>query len=443
MFRHFQPQLTHALRVSAVVALLMAVLYSAVAWPVAVSYNSRLLKQVDARVADRLGDIVYGGSKHVTTQGRIPPDKDLRDAPVLVWQVGPVGLPVALTAGAPALPAGPWERSPTPATVALAGQDFRVRAAKAGSGWVVAGENLAQAQHVESLVQTVEIAVGPVFVVAMFLGSLAIGFLASRPVELARRRQLDFTADASHELRTPLTVIEAEVGLALSARRDAAGYRHCLGLIGNESQRLRHIVEDLLFLARFDSAPPAPAAELVDVATLAEACAQRFETVARGRNIEISVQRGDENDALIKAAPGWVDRLFGVLVDNACRFAGAGGQVRVGVSTKGNAVKVAVEDSGPGIEPDEVPFLFDRFHRATAEGEGAGLGLAIADAVVRSSGGKWRVGRSALGGARMEVAWRRQVPRNYSIRPIPRAAERVTAGRQLVPGRQPADKASS
>ena len=59
----------------------------------------------------------------------------------------------------------------------------------------------------------------------MFFGALAIGLMASRPIEQARQRQLEFTADASHELRTPLTVIEAEVGLALSAPRDSESYR--------------------------------------------------------------------------------------------------------------------------------------------------------------------------------------------------------------------------
>ena len=93
----------------------------------------------------------------------------------------------------------------------------------------------------------------------MFFGALAIGLMASRPIEQARRRQLEFTADASHELRTPLTVIEAEVGLALSAPRDSESYQGPSSGSATESKRLRHIVEDLLFLARFDSSPPSSA----------------------------------------------------------------------------------------------------------------------------------------------------------------------------------------
>ena len=74
---------------------------------------------------------------------------------------------------------------------------------------------------------------------------------------------------------------------------------------------------------------------------------------------------------------------------------------------QGGRVVLVVEDSGPGIPPAERGRLFDRFRRATDHPDGAGLGLAIADSVVRTTGGRWRVADSALGGALMEVSWRR------------------------------------
>ena len=125
----------------------------------------------------------------------------------------------------------------------------------------MAGESLAEAEHVEAVVGRAEVVVGPTLVLAMFFGALGIGLMASRPVEQARRRQLEFSADASHELRTPVAVIEAEVGLALSMPRDGASYRTTLARIGTEGNRLRRIVEDLLFLARFDAKPPTPGDE--------------------------------------------------------------------------------------------------------------------------------------------------------------------------------------
>jgi signal transduction histidine kinase len=104
-------------------------------------------------------------------------------------------------------------------------------------------------------------------------------------------------------------------------------------------------------------------------------------------------------------------------MDNACRHAGEEGRVRIGVTAAAGRVSLAVEDSGPGIPPEERARLFDRFHRATDDGQGAGLGLAIADSIVRSTGGRWTVGESALlGGARLEVSWRRYQPRHLQAR---------------------------
>jgi two-component system sensor histidine kinase TctE len=113
---------------------------------------------------------------------------------------------------------------------------------------------------------------------------------------------------------------------------------------------------------------------------------------------------------LISAPPEWIDRLVGVLVDNACRYAGPDGTIRILVRAQGSRVSLTVEDSGPGIPEADRPQLFDRFHRASEQGPGAGLGLAIGDSIVRSTGGRWHIGDSALGGALMSVSWRHTQP---------------------------------
>ena len=264
--------------------------------------------------------------------------------------------------------------------------------------------------------------------VAVFLAALAIGLRSTAPVEQARLRQLEFTADASHELRTPLSVIDAEIGLELTRLGnpadpggalgtpggdagtpggDAAGdasYRAALGRIAAESGRLRRIVEDLLWLARFDAAPSSTGDEPIDLSALGSACVERFAPVAAGHSIALSFVAPP--GAVIVLAPAeWVDRLAGVLVDNACRYAGEGGSVEVSVASTGGRAVLAVEDSGPGIPVRERALLFDRFRRGTDEPGGHGLGLAIADEVVRATRGRWRVGTAAAGGARMEVSW--------------------------------------
>ena len=307
-----------------------------------------LTDQVDVRVSDRLGDVIGPGRLGARAHLRLPPDNDVDDAPIVFWRVNANGKAIALTGGTPLLPARSWSSPGQPTTAVLGNDQFRLIAAPFGTGWLVAGQSLAQARHVEAVVERAEVIAGPAFVLVMFFGALAIGLLASRPVEQARRRQLEFTADASHELRTPLTVIEAEVDLALSSPRDGISYRGTLRRIGAEGKRLRRIVEDLLFLARFDANPPVPGDEPVDLRTIAEGCVQRFSAVAEARGIDLSIRAEGADAILVKAPPAWVDRLCGVLVDNACRYAGNGGSVRVLVAARANSVGIAVEDSGPG-----------------------------------------------------------------------------------------------
>jgi signal transduction histidine kinase len=368
--------------------------------------NQRLVAHVDARLNDRLAE----ASRHPATAASTNSYSnahDLDDASVYLWRIGATGGPSALTPGAPTLSNSAWSRSEQSVVSQLGATSFRLQSRHVGGQWLIAGQSLAEINHEKSNLVSLEVIAGPVLLVAVFFGTLLIGLKAAGPVELARRRQLEFTADASHELRTPLSVIEAEVSLALNGRRSEDDYRDTLERVSRESLRLRSIVEDLLWLARFDSHPPPPGNEPVDVAAIATACADRFDAVAQGRNIALSVRCRGEARPWINAPPEWVDRLTAVLVDNACRYAGNRGAVEITVSVQGNRVSLVVEDGGPGIAAEARPRLFDRFHRATDEGNGAGLGLAIADSVVRATGGEWRVGVSELGGARMEVRWQR------------------------------------
>ena len=433
------PQVGHAARVALAATLLVGVVYAGCVAILDRAVSARLVASVDARLSQRLAatvDSQRGGSSRPgggeagpgragTGQAAAPhpdDDDDVDEAPVFLWRVRPGQAPVALTAGAPVLPAGRAPAGGGPATVPLGASTFRLAQVRQGGSWLVAGQSLADQQHTMNVLRGGEALVGPVLLLAMFAGSLIIGLRALSPVEQSRRRQLEFTADASHELRTPLSVISAEIGIALSAPRAAADYQAALVRIEGESHRLRRIVEDLLWLARFDSQPPPPGAEPLDLGTIAGQCADRFRAVAHSQSLDISVTEPPEQAAWISAPPEWIDRLTGVLVDNACRYAGPGGRVRLGVATRGNRVSLTVEDSGPGIPAAERHRLFDRFHRvprpgAAEQGGGAGLGLAIADSIVRSTGGHWRIGESSLGGALFEVSWRRPGARAHGGTP--------------------------
>jgi signal transduction histidine kinase len=402
----------HAARVAAVTTAAIAIVYVACVTVLNVVISAHLTAAADGRLADRVAAL----RKHPADVARqvgnpgIAADGDDDDAdddssPVLSWLVSPGGRVVARTPGAPALPAGlaAGARDGQAVTVALGRSgEFRLRLARNGAGLLVAGVSLAGDRRTENLLLDGEVFAGPVLLLAMFAGALLIGLRAQAPVEQSRRRQLEFTADASHELRTPLSVIRAETDLALAGPRDAAGYRDTLERIRAESERLRRLVEDMLWLARFDSHPPRRDDGPVDLATVAQACADRFRSVGPAVTAAVAGE-----PALVSAPPEWIDRLAGVLLDNACRHAGPDGQVRIGVTVSGNRATLAVADSGPGIPADQRSRLFDRFSRATGQGSGAGLGLAIGDSVVRSTGGRWEVGDSPLGGARLAVSWRR------------------------------------
>ena len=143
--------------------------------------------------------------------------------------------------------------------------------------------------------------------------------------------------------------------------------------------------------------------EPVNLGLLVEQAADRFAAVAEPlASLEVRVEAPG---ATVSASPEWIDRLIGVLLDNACRYSPEGGKVVATVSRSDGRVALGVEDSGPGIPEERRARIFDRFHRETDELGGAGLGLAIADAVVRATAGRWRVGTSSLGGASMSVSW--------------------------------------
>lgn len=410
-----------ATRVAAVATLILAAVYITGVTILNLAASARLTRQADDQLADRIATarrypgVVGQQPSAVQGHGIGDDDDDDNDAaPVFLWALTKGGAVTGHSAGAPALaadvllrvrnsPATGFTITASMASSALGA--FRLELAQAGGGWLLAGRSNAANEHTEHLLLDSEIVAGPLVLLAMFTGSLIVGLRALAPVEQSRRRQLEFTADASHELRTPLSVISAETDLALSGKRTALAYRDSLARIQSENRRLKRLVDDLLWLARFDSRPPAPRDEPVDLATLAQGCAERFRGVGHSASVTITAE-APADPVLINAPPEWIDRLAGVLMDNACRYAGAGGQVRISARSGGSRASLTVEDSGPGIPEASRLRLFDRFHRADGQGPGTGLGLAIGDSIVQSTGGRWRVGDSPLGGALLEVSWR-------------------------------------
>lgn len=398
----------HAAKVAGMATAIVMAAYVGVALGLNVLVVHRLTSQADYHLSERLID-ARRDVLRVPTSGvpSVHRDRDVDDAPSFVWLVSTTGSVTALSTAAPQLPRRQW--SPGAITLSAGGTTFRFQTVALASGSLVAGQSIGQIQGVHDTLFLFEALLGAAILVVVFGGSLIVGLRASAPLELVRRRQAEFTADASHELRTPLSVIEAEVDLALSRPRNADAYQKVLQRVAGEGRRLRSIVEDLLWLARIDDAPPrAAGGDEVDVADTAEECVIRFQSVATARGVRLRFRREGNDAPIVRADPMWIDRLIGVLVDNACRYAGSGGVAEVRVKTFGNRVVLDVDDSGPGIAPADRELVFDRFHRGVDTPGGTGLGLAIADSVVRATDGTWSIATSRLGGAAMEVAWRRE-----------------------------------
>ena len=218
----------------------------------------------------------------------------------------------------------------------------------------------------------------------------------------ALRRQREFAADASHELRTPLTVIRVSVDdLERHPKDPVADVGTALTDIREEVDHMTAMVEDLLLLARSDSGAMELERVPVDLGDVASSGASALTRVAADRGVGLVV---DPVPAEVVGDPARLRQLVGILVDNALRHAPGGSQVGVRVRAEaGNAILV-VEDEGPGVRPEDLPRVFDRFYRAAgAPGGGTGLGLAIAAWIVERHGGRIAAANHEPHGARFTV----------------------------------------
>jgi signal transduction histidine kinase len=409
-----------AAKVALVATLLIAFCYVAVVVLLDYFVADHLTGQVDRQLASRLTAAVTDpgpafSSSGVQTNGARY-GLGIYGEPIALWAFDPSGVLTRSALGDPVLPAAikpPAAGEPSAYNAAVAGTTYRLEWLMAKGRWLLAGESLTELGHVEAVLIGSEAIALPFLLAAFFLVALVIGLRSARPIETARQRQLEFTADASHELRTPLSVIEAEVSLARARPRSAADYEAALDRVATESRRLRAIVDDLLWLARRDSEPEPPARNLQDLAGVASRCAERFGAIASSRHqlLDLALPGNGRAPLGVLAPDDWLDMLVGTLIDNACRYTPAGGRIRLSAAaTEADRVVLRVEDSGPGIAEADRPQVVRRFRRASAVAGGHGLGLAIAQSVAESTGGVLAFGTSELGGALVEVSWEPAVP---------------------------------
>ena len=388
---------SHALRIALITTAMVAGLMIALCVAIDVIVAQTLRTSATGRLTSELTQL----SQKPGGPNLAEPDVD---DPVLVWNVNTAGAVVASTAGAPALPTAALSAT-SPSETRIAGADVLVAGVGIPGGRLIGAVSLGNESKTRTALAITEVVVGPVLLVLVFAGAFVVGRQTAGPIERARRRQLEFTADASHELRTPLAVIEAETSLALANLESTGADDATLRRVADETHRMRSIVEDLLWLARFDALPPDPVTEPVDLATAAEVGAQRFVPIAEHAQLRLENGTDGATLALVDAPADWIDRLIGVLLDNACRYTPPDGTVSISASRERDHVRLSVVDTGPGIPVERRERIFDRFRRATSEGDGAGLGLAIGNAIVAATKGRWQISDVPGGGTSVEVVW--------------------------------------
>jgi len=226
------------------------------------------------------------------------------------------------------------------------------------------------------------------------------------PIRVAMRRQREFAADASHELRTPLAIVRGSVEhLRRNRDQPVAGVGTALDDIDAGTERLTALVEDLLVLARTDSGAIELDRSPTDLGEVTLDAAGGLAAVARDAGVDVQI---DAEPVPLDGDIGRLRQLVVILVDNAIRHAASGASATRSVEVSAKAVDgsavLTVDDNGPGLRPEDLPRVFDRFWRAPdSPPGGTGLGLAIARWIVERHGGTITAANRPTGGARFVV----------------------------------------
>jgi heavy metal sensor kinase len=199
-----------------------------------------------------------------------------------------------------------------------------------------------------------------------------------------------FTADASHELRTPLTIIRTATEVALDKHLSSDEHRDLLGGILEECERLTYLIEQLLALAREDAGAGATVLQALDLSSLVQQVVEDMRPLAEARGLALEV--AVDSSLTLCGNELRLRQVCYNLLDNSIKYTPSGGKVTLRAERNDQAAIITIQDTGIGIPPEHLPFVFDRFYRvdkarSRAEG-GTGLGLSIAQSIIAAHGGR-------------------------------------------------------
>lgn len=222
-------------------------------------------------------------------------------------------------------------------------------------------------------------------------------FRDQTPLRQVEAMRADFVANASHELRTPLAAVSGFIDTLLGpARNDEVARERFLGIMQAQATRMARLIDDLLSLSRIELAAHARPQTPVDVVPIVRQVADGLEPLARERNVVVTIE-APPGPVIVPADRDELLRLFENLIENALKYGATGEKVVVSfedaTAPDGTAeVRVAVRDFGPGIAPQHLPRLTERFYRvdvgeSRAQG-GTGLGLALVKHILNRHRGR-------------------------------------------------------
>lgn len=211
-------------------------------------------------------------------------------------------------------------------------------------------------------------------------------------ISMSYQSQVRFVSDASHELRTPISVIQGYANLLDRwGKHDEKTLQECIDAIKSETESMKNLVEQLLFLARGDNETIQLHKTLCDVCQIIEETVKETQLIDSAHVFETYLDR----DVYVYGDSQLIKQAMRILVDNSIKYTPQGEKIILRVKSDGGNAYIQVQDNGIGIEPEDVSRIFDRFWRSdesrTRKTGGSGLGLAIAKWIIERHEGHFEV----------------------------------------------------
>ncbi len=196
----------------------------------------------------------------------------------------------------------------------------------------------------------------------------------------------DFSANLAHELRTPINNLKGEAEICLMKARSPAEYQQIIGSSLEEYDRLSRIIENILFLARAEVPENQLLPTKIAVRKTVLAILEFYLPIAEEKNIRLHCIGDEENQLMLRADEVLFQRVLHNLCSNALRYTTSGGEITIKIASENKKIMIQVIDTGIGVAPEHIPYLFKRFYRTDSarakESGGNGLGLAIVKSIM-------------------------------------------------------------